>query len=533
MKKGLVFGIIVLFICMNITSSNAVDAINKSSISDYHGNILYVGGSGPGNYTKIQDAIDNSSNGDTVFVYSGMYNERVSINKSISLIGENKSNTIIRGRWGGDVIKIVASNVLVKNFYLNNSGQFLGYAGIKIDEEINDITIKNNIITDNLIGISIGDVYFYDTITHVTIENNIIQYNRYGVMLNIGYEITISNNTFIDNGLYIPKGYTWDNTVLNNTVNGLPLIYLEKQSDKIIEPNVGQIILVNCDNITVSDHCLDKLCWVGIELLVCTNCNIIKNSISNKPWGIFSLNSEYNNIQNNLMENVSLGIYLKNSDRHTISFNTLNDSLDAINIVDSNHNTISYNTMANSRKGLDLSYSSDNMVLNNQIYFCTDHGIDLFFSCNRNQFLNNTIQNCLDAGIYILGTSRIWWDQASIKNVISGNNLKNNRWGILLEEAALTTVSSNNILQNYYGIEVISAKYNKIFNNNIFENTEEDAFFKNSFSSRFDSNYWNETKQIHKIKGGIYRYNYWTESYILILPLIRFDWNPAQEPYDI
>jgi hypothetical protein len=35
------------------------------------GNILYVGGGGPGNYTKIQDAINNAINGDTIFVFSG------------------------------------------------------------------------------------------------------------------------------------------------------------------------------------------------------------------------------------------------------------------------------------------------------------------------------------------------------------------------------------------------------------------------------------------------------------------------------
>ena len=38
---------------------------------------LYVGGSGPGNFSKIQDAVDNTSDGDIVFVYSGFYQENI------------------------------------------------------------------------------------------------------------------------------------------------------------------------------------------------------------------------------------------------------------------------------------------------------------------------------------------------------------------------------------------------------------------------------------------------------------------------
>ena len=506
---------------------------NRSEIYLLNGITWYVGGSGPGNFSKIQDALDNASDGDTIFVYSGSYYENVLINKSINLIGENKSNTIIEGRKKRDVVKIVASNVLVQNFLLNNSGQFTGKSGVKIYKDINNIKIKNNLIKNNIVGISIGDEYFYDEITQVTIENNLIQNERHGVVLNYGFENTISNNTFIDNGIFIPDVYTRDNTVINNTVNGLPLIYLDKQSDKIIEPNVGQIILVNCDNITVTDQCLDKVCFIGIELFGSTNCNIFKNSISNKAWSIFSLDSEDNNIQENILENNSLAIHLVKSDRHTVSFNTINNSLNSIDLYYSDHNTISHNILTNSRTGIDLSHSSDNKIFQNIINSTLDHGIDLSFACNRNKFLNNTIKNCLDAGIYILGKVKIWWDLASILNVISGNELINNEWGVLLEKAALTTVSYNNIFQNYYGVEVISANFNKIFNNNIFENKLEDAFFKNSLSSRFYSNYWNETKRVHKINGGFYRYIYWSESWELIFRLIRFDWNPAKEPYDI
>ena len=69
------------------------------------GNTLYVGGSGPNNYTKIQDAVDNASDGDTVYVFNGTYYENVFIGRSINLIGENKDTTIIDGGGNSEDIK--------------------------------------------------------------------------------------------------------------------------------------------------------------------------------------------------------------------------------------------------------------------------------------------------------------------------------------------------------------------------------------------------------------------------------------------
>ena len=70
LSKTLVIGTIFLFTGMSITPSIAVDTVKISSIPISNGKTLYVGGSGEGNYTKIQDAIDDASDGDTVFVFN-------------------------------------------------------------------------------------------------------------------------------------------------------------------------------------------------------------------------------------------------------------------------------------------------------------------------------------------------------------------------------------------------------------------------------------------------------------------------------
>ncbi|EMR74702.1 hypothetical protein MBGDF03_01101 [Thermoplasmatales archaeon SCGC AB-540-F20] len=96
MKRLLATGVILLLIVMSITSSG-FNLKGKSTIESLEGNTLYVGGSGSNNYTKIQDAINDSVDGDTVFVYNGTYYEFVEINKQITLQGENKYNTIVDG----------------------------------------------------------------------------------------------------------------------------------------------------------------------------------------------------------------------------------------------------------------------------------------------------------------------------------------------------------------------------------------------------------------------------------------------------
>ena len=134
---------------INLSSISEGKTFDKTTSPIELGNMLYVGGSGPGNFSRIQDAIDNASVGDTVFVYDdpAPYNENLIVNKTLHLIGENKETTIINGDSAGNVIVILAEMVSVSGFTIQMTGIDEGNSGINI--RANSSVISDNILVNN------------------------------------------------------------------------------------------------------------------------------------------------------------------------------------------------------------------------------------------------------------------------------------------------------------------------------------------------------------------------------------------------
>ena len=120
-RNSLVLTITILLIgiCI-IPISNGVEVKRKIGVlGNPFGNMLYVGGSGSGNYSTIQEAIDDAVSGDTVFVfdYSSPYQENIRINKQIFVIGENRDTTEISGISGQDhAVRISSKNSEINGF---------------------------------------------------------------------------------------------------------------------------------------------------------------------------------------------------------------------------------------------------------------------------------------------------------------------------------------------------------------------------------------------------------------------------------
>ncbi len=212
MKNKLIGIFVCLLLIVTIFPVSGNQILDSNLVQLPLGNTLYVGGSGPDNYTRIQDAIDNASNGDTVFVYddSSPYYENVVVNESITLRGENKKTTVIDGRNIDFVVNVSANGVTITGFKIVKSGTGVdGFAGISVDHASN-CYINENIIEDNYDGIFV----YYSS--HCTITGNIVN-NNYYMGINVGY---YSHYTHIAN-----------NKVTNTSIFG---INIHKINDSVI-----------------------------------------------------------------------------------------------------------------------------------------------------------------------------------------------------------------------------------------------------------------------------------------------------------
>jgi pectin methylesterase-like acyl-CoA thioesterase len=107
-QSSKVYAISIVFIVLLVFPSQAQQSEEKPLSSPLRGQWWYVGGEGPGNYTRIQDAIDAASSGDTVFMYHNLspYYENLEVNQSITLLGENETTTVIDGSSLANVVNV-------------------------------------------------------------------------------------------------------------------------------------------------------------------------------------------------------------------------------------------------------------------------------------------------------------------------------------------------------------------------------------------------------------------------------------------
>ena len=133
----------------------------------------------PDDYPTIESAITNANDGDTIFVKKGTYVENPVVNKSVSLIGEDRDATVIDVTVG---LKVESNNVTITGFTIYN-----GWRGISLSG--NQCSISGNKITDATTGIQISNA-----------ENNRVTGNVFeSIGLSAAIRLSYSNNNLLKN----------------------------------------------------------------------------------------------------------------------------------------------------------------------------------------------------------------------------------------------------------------------------------------------------------------------------------------------
>ena len=364
-----------MFLLIDAGFLSVVNSSKSTMKGSFSGNTLYVGGSGPGNYSSIQNAIDDATTNDIVFVFSGIYQENVIVSKSISLIGENEQTTIIDADNLGSSLKISSNGVNVKNFTLINGIDTR--AGLRI-LNANNILIEHVICHSNNnhgIWIHNSDCWINNCITHNNSNSGIYVYHN--EFCGDYYRTRFNNISSNDNGnhgieVFVDTYYKWNDYYHYFYSDITDSQFLRNQ-------NIGMYLHVYAEG------------WGyfhsnGFLEATVTNCTSLNNkqgfySYQNHAWGASIATSEiYISMVNSHFENnTEYGGKFRRTNTLELSNCYFMNSTYGVFLRDANYNSNDYfknSTIMNNENGLYLTNIENLLIYHNDFINNFNHTND-------------------------------------------------------------------------------------------------------------------------------------------------------------
>lgn len=411
----------------------------KTSLNDY-GNIFFVGGSGPNNFSSIQEAIDAAGNGDTIYVYNGTYYENLIIDKSINLIGQDKESTVISGVTLDmlmNTINVSADNVGISGFSINDNLGYYYQAAIYI----------------------VGD---YATVSNCNIQNN----DWLGIFLDGSSYSQIYGCEFYGNLISIYLIDSNENEMKN-------CFCYENTDDILLFDNSNNNLIINCTSIknsfsgihiqrssgnqVVNCSCYDGYGGIGLAYAPNTKLkgNTINNNIENFGIGSSIISDFYCDIDTtNTINGKRIYYWINHHDEEIpaeagfigliscsnilVKDIVISNNFQGIVCVDSTNCTMENCTFSNNggHGGFFVS-SKDNIIKNCYSSNCFFSGIYLVQQSNRNIVQNNTLLDIRVCGL---------WIEDSRSNHFSKHLITNSVKGISLDKSGDSVLNDNDMI---------------------------------------------------------------------------------------
>jgi len=237
----------------------------------------------------IQEAINAATPSDTIHISSGVYFEHIIINKSITIVGEGWTSTIINGNQSGTIAEILSDNVSLCGFTLCDAEKAIALTNVKNCE------IRDNLITN--ISLTYGTAIHADSCENITVEENNFENIYFNPILFYQTKNShIKGNSFIANMRFcqpISLRFSSNNVIELNVVSGHGV------------ENEGGIGLLYSNNNVIRYNQIIENDWAGISIRSSNCCVIEGNTIVGHQWyGLRMENCKDNNVHwNNFVSN--------------------------------------------------------------------------------------------------------------------------------------------------------------------------------------------------------------------------------------
>jgi parallel beta-helix repeat protein len=413
----------------------------------------------------------------TIITQNSFWNNTLSISHTDSrytVISENTMLTSGMNIWG-DLLShwnthtIETSNTVNGKpiyYWKNQTGGVIPLgAGQVFLGNCTNVTIENQDLTNNLIGINLGfssrnniiannisiDKY-YGIYLHYSNENNIFGNNASVATTNYWegtFHLSYSDgNSIFDNNIYdtgygISLDYSYSNTITGNNISNF---------------TASGVRIYHSGSNYVTNNKFSGTSYAGVEIYHSEENDVTYNNVSSyNGYGITSEYSKGNNLTGNTLISCDVGIYILDS---TDLNATLNNMIGSGFFIEGdileywNTHKIDTSNEVNSKPIYYLKNQTGGMIPSGA-------GQILLANCSTIIVENHTLANCsvgVESGF-------------SSNNTIIANNISgNSRYGIYHYESPYSNITRNNVFTNNQGIYLDHSQYGIISNNNATSN---------------------------------------------------------------